>query len=120
MADRTLVITWGAVVRGREEGALDNFEAVVGLYARMQQEGRITGFDVALLAPNATMDGFMQLSGSAEQIGAVREDADFQRLMTEASLIVDDLCLIDGYIGEGINSQMAMFRDAVAKAPQLA
>lgn len=120
MADRAMVITWGAVVRGREERALENFNDVVGLYGRMQQEGRIEGFDVTLLLPNSTIDGFMQLTGSAEQIAAVREDAEFQRLMTAATLIVDDLCIIEGYVNEGIAKQMTQFQEAVSAVPQTA
>jgi hypothetical protein len=120
MADRTLILTWGAVVRGREERALENFNEVVGLYGRMQQEGRIERFEVTLLAPNATIDGFMQLHGSAEQLVAVREDPEFQRVLSEAMLIVDDLCMIDGYVNEGVSSQMALFQQAIAKVPQAA
>ena len=120
MADRTMVITWGSVVRGREERALENFDDIVGLYGRMQQEGRIAKFSVALLQPNAQFDGFMQLDGDAAQLAAVREDAEFRRLMTESSLIVDDLCVLDGHINEGIPSQMSVFRDAVSKVPQAA
>ncbi len=120
MADRSLVISWGDVVRGREERALDNFNAVVGLYGRMQQEGRIERFDVTLLAPNGRLGGFMQLLGSAEQLAAVREDDEFQRLLTEGTLIVDDLALTDGYVGAGIGEQMQLFQQAVAKVPQMA
>jgi len=120
MADRTLVLTWGAVVRGREERSLETFNEVVAFYGRMQQEGRIEQFDVTLLAPNASINGFMQLRGSAEQLAAAREDPDFQRLLSEAMLIVDDLCVIDGYVNEGVSGQMALFQQAIAKVPQAA
>jgi hypothetical protein len=120
MADRTLVLTWGAVVRGREERSFETFNEVVGFYGRMQQEGRIEHFDVTLLAPNASINGFMQLRGSAEQLAAVREDTDFKRLLSEAMLIVDDLCMIDGYVNEGVSAQMALFQQAIAKVPQAA
>lgn len=120
MADRVLLLTWGQVVRGREERALENFNEVVGLYGRMQQEGRIERFDVTLLLPNATIDGFMQLHGSTAQIAAVREDAEFQRLVTEATLIVDDLSITDGYVNEGIAAQMDVWQHAIARVPQMA
>lgn len=120
MADRAMVITWGEVVRGREERAAENFNDAVGLYGRMQQDGRIERFDVTLLLPNAGIHGFMQLQGSAEQIAAVREDAEFRRLLIEAGLIVDRLTLTEGYVNEGIASQMAQWQQAVAKVPQMA
>lgn len=118
MADRALVLTWGAVVRGREERALDNFNEVVGLYGRMQQEGRIEQFDVTFLSPNARIDGIMRLQGTAEQMAAVKDDPEFQRILTEATLIVDDLTITDAYVNEGIAAQMELFRDAVSKVPQ--
>jgi hypothetical protein len=118
MADRALVLTWGEVVRGREERALDNFNEVVGLYGRMQQEGRIEQFDVTILAPNARIQGMMELQGTAEQMAAVKNDPEFRQLMTEATLIVDDLTITDAYVNEGIAAQMEMYRDAVSKVPQ--
>ena len=42
MADRVLFITWGEVVRGREERALEVFSESLGFYGRLQQDGRIT------------------------------------------------------------------------------
>ena len=52
MADRVLFIGWGTPVRGREERALEVFNESLGLYGRMQQEGRIESFDVTLLGAN--------------------------------------------------------------------
>jgi hypothetical protein len=115
-----MVITWGQVVRGREERAFDNFNAVVAYHAGLQSAGRIERLQVTLLSPNAALGGFMQLVGSAEQLAAVREDAEFQRLIVEASLIVDDLTLLDGYVDDGIAAQMALWQEAISKTPQMA
>ena len=68
MADRVLFISWGENVAGREERGLEVFNEAVGFYGRMQQEGRIEGFDVVLLEPNGDIDGYIELTGSAEQL----------------------------------------------------
>jgi hypothetical protein len=120
MADRSMVITWGQVVRGREERALDNFNAVVAYHAGLQAAGRVERFTVTLLSPNAVMGGFMQLLGTGGQLAAVRDDPEFQRLLVESSLIVDDLTVIDGYVDDGLAAQMALFQEAIAKSPQMA
>jgi hypothetical protein len=121
MADRIIMITWGANVAGREERGLEVFNEAVGLYGRMQQEGRIESFDVALLSPNGGgIDGFMALRGSAEQLAAVKEDEDYLRVMTDASLIVEDLCVCDGYSNEGIAPMMAIYQEAIGRVPQMA
>ncbi len=120
MADRVLFISWSGPVRGREERALEVFNTAMGLYGRLQQAGRIEGFDVTLLGPNTALDGCIQIRGSATQLADVREDEEFQRVMIDASLIVDDLSMADGYTDEGIARQMELYREAIAKVPQLA
>jgi hypothetical protein len=118
MADRVLFLGWNTPVRGREERGLEVFNEAVGLYGRMQQEGRIEGFDVVLLEPNGGLNGYMQLRGSTDQIAAVRADEEFRRMTADASLIVDELRLIDGYCNEGVAQEIALYQEAVAKVPQ--
>ncbi|HEX3279372.1 MAG TPA: hypothetical protein VHR40_12685 [Thermoleophilaceae bacterium] len=120
MADSVLMITWGAPVHGREERGLDVFNESMGLYGRFQQEGRIESFDVAILEPNGLMDGFIALRGSAEQLAALRQDEEFRRTTVDASLIVQDLQLIDGTMGEGVARDIAMYSEAISKVPQTA
>jgi hypothetical protein len=120
MADRILFIGWGTPVRGREERGLEVFNEVIGLYGRMQQEGRIEKFDVVLLGPNAELNGYIELYGSAEQLVAVRESEDFRRTLADANLVVDDLRQIDGFANEAIAQQMALYQESIARVPQTA
>jgi hypothetical protein len=120
MADRVLFISWGQTVRGREERAMEVFNETMGFYGRLQQESRIESFDVALLEPHAGIDGYILLRGSAEQLAALREDGEFQRNTVDATLIVDDLRIVDGYTNEGVAQQMALYQSAIAKVPQSA
>jgi hypothetical protein len=121
MADRIMHITWGANVAGREERGLEVFNEAMGLYGRMQQEGRIESFEVALLEPNGAGEaGYITLHGSAEQLAAVREDEEFQRNMIDASLIVTNLCICMGSANEGVAREVALFQDAVSRVPQMA
>lgn len=118
MADRMLFISWGTPVRGLEERGLDVFNEAIGLLGRMQQEGRIESFDVALLAPNADLNGYVAVRGSAEQIDALRQDDEFMRNTADAMMIVDRLRHIEGYTNEGVARQMDIYRDAIANVPQ--
>ena len=120
MADRVLYVGWGQPVRGREERALEVFNESVGLYGRMQQEGRIESFEIMLFGANPTVSGFATLRGDAAQVQAVQEAEDFQRMIIDAALIVDDLTVMAGYANAGIARQMAMYAEAVAKVPQAA
>jgi hypothetical protein len=120
MADRSLVFTWGQVVRGREERALENFQAVTTYYGGRKRLGEIEQFDVVLLEPNAAMGGMMILQGSEDQLRALRHQEQFLQLMAESSLIVDDLTLFDGFVGQGVADRMALFAEAIHKVPQMA
>lgn len=120
MADRVLFVGWGTPVRGAEERGIEVFNEALGILGRMQQEGRIEGFDVCLLEPNESLGGFILTRGSAEQIDALRADEDFQRNTIDAQLIVDDFRHIAGWTNEGVGQQMAMYQEALAKIPQRA
>lgn len=120
MADRMLFIGWGDVARGREERALEVFNEALGILGRMEQDGRIEGFDVALLMPNAGLDGYMQVRGTAAQIAAVRDDPEFMRNTVDAGLVVDGLRHIEGFCNDGVARQMAMYSEATARVGQTA
>ena len=120
VADRMLMVSWGRVVTGREERAIEVFNEAVGLYGTMQQDGRIESFDVALMSPNATLDGYIALKGDAAQLAKVREDPDFIRSTADAMLIVNDFAICDGYCNQGVADQMAIFQEASGKVPQSA
>ena len=118
MADRVLLISWGAPVRGREERGLEVFNEAVGLFGRMQQDGRIESFDVVLLSPNGDIAGYIALQGSSEQIAALDQDEEFMRTTIDAGLIVENFRHTTGYTNEGVARQMALYQDAVGKVPQ--
>jgi hypothetical protein len=120
MADRMLFIGWGAAVRGREERSLEVFNEAVGLYGRLQQDGRIESFDVVLLEPNGDLAGYIELHGSAEQLATVRQREDFRRMLVDAALIVEDIRIIEGATNGGVAADIALFQEAIAKVPQTA
>jgi hypothetical protein len=120
MADRMLLITWGPAVRGREERALEVFNEALGLLGRMQQDGRLESFDVALMRPNTHMSGCMLIKGTGAQIDALQDDSDFLRNTTDAEMIVENLHHCEGFTGDGVARMIEMFRESAAKVPQMA
>lgn len=118
MADRVLFIGWTTPVRGREERAVEVFNDALGICGRMQQDGRIEGFDVVLLTPNDGLGGYIEMHGTAEQLAAVREDEEFRRNTIDANLSVEGIRHIDGFANEAVARQMAMYQEALAKVPQ--
>lgn len=114
MADAGLFIGWGAPVRGRETKGLDVFNEALAYQARAQEEGRTEGFEVALLGPHGGgLAGFILVRGSEEQMATLRADEEFQRINTRASLIIDELGVVDAALGEGIAEQIGTYREAI-------
>jgi hypothetical protein len=120
MADRMLFTSWGTVVRGREERALEVFNDILGFYGRLQQEGRIESIDVALLEPALGVRGYLTIHGSAAQLAELRGDEEYMRLMVDSELIVEDFSVVDGYANEGVARQLAIYQEQLSKVPQRA
>ena len=121
MADRVLFIGWGESVRGREERGLEVFNEAMGFYGRAQQDGRIEKFDVVLLTPHGGgLGGYIAVHGTEQQLMELQQDAEYQRNIVDAGLIVDELGAVMGYCNEGIAPQMALYQEAVGKVPQSA
>jgi hypothetical protein len=120
MAERCVVVTWGAPVAGREERGLEVFNEAIGFYGKCQAEGRIESFDICLLTPNAGMNGCITLKGSVDQLNTLKEDDDYRRILTDANLVVKNLCVVDGATDEGIGQMVQTYQEAVSRVPQTA
>jgi hypothetical protein len=118
MADRVLHISWGSPVPGREERGLEVFNEAIGLYGRLQQDGQIESFDVALFAANSDLGGYIELHGTHQQLDAAQQDEEFQRVTIDASLVVTDLRIAEAYTNEGVAQEMARYQEAISKVPQ--
>jgi hypothetical protein len=115
MAEAGLFIGWGRVARGREDRALDAFNETLELYGRMQSDGRIESFEVCLLEPHGgDLGGFVLLRGSEAQMDAIHHDEEFLRLMQKANLIVDDLGIVNAFVGDGLQRAISRYREQLA------
>lgn len=116
MSDRSLFVGFGAPVRGREERAVEVFNAFVGMFGRMQSDGRIEGMDVCLLDPHGgELGGFFLAHGTEEQCAALPYDEEFRRAVVDATLIVENFGVVPATTGEAVGPEMAIYTDAVKK-----
>ncbi|MEA2171557.1 MAG: hypothetical protein QOF76_4857 [Solirubrobacteraceae bacterium] len=120
MADRLLMVTWDEPVRGAEARAVEVFNDALGILGRMQQEGRIEKFDVALLEPNGGLGGFITVLGSQDQITAMRADEQWHRNTVEATLCVDGMKHVEGVCNDGVATEMALYVELAGAVPQRA
>jgi hypothetical protein len=113
MAGEALFIGWGPVVRGREKQGLQVFQQSMEYYAKLQQDGRIEGFDVFLLAPHGgDLNGFVTLRAERQALAQVRFSDEFERLLVRASSIIDSLGVVIAYSGDALAKQMDLFSQA--------
>jgi hypothetical protein len=113
MADAGLFIGWGTPVRGRELKGLEVFNEALAFQGKLQDAGEIESFEVALLGPHGGgLSGFILIRGSEEQMSALRANDEFQRINTRASLMVDELGVVDVALGDGMGETLNLYREA--------
>ena len=116
MADRALFVGFGEPVRGREERAIEVFNDFVGMFGRMQSDGRIEGMDVCLLDPHGgDLGGFFMVHGDEAQCAQLANDEEFRRASIDAGLIVENFGIGPARTGDAVGAEMAMYAEAVRK-----
>ncbi len=116
MADRALFVGFGEPVRGREERAIEVFNDFVGMFGRMQSDGRIEGMEVCLLDPHGgDLGGFFMVHGSQAQCSALNDDEEFRRAVIDATLIAENFGVVPARTGEAVGPEMGMYTEAIKK-----
>lgn len=113
MAGEALFLGWGPVVRGREQKALQVFQKTIEYYGRLQQEGRIDSFEPVLIAPHGgDLGGFVLLRGERSKLDEIRSSEEFERAVTRAATIVENVGVINAFTGESLGQTMSRFQAA--------
>jgi hypothetical protein len=113
MAGEALFLGWSAVVRGREQQALQVFQETVEYYGKLQQEGQIDSFEPVLIAPHGgDLAGFVLLRGERGKLDELRSSEALERLVTRAATVADNVGVINAYTGESLGEALARFQTA--------
>ena len=108
MADAALFVGWGNVVRGREQRGLEVFNEALQYYSDLQRQKEIESFEVVLLEQHGgDLNGFVLIRGDEDRLAKLRNDREFQRRILRAQLIVDNIGVVSGLIGNSINRALA-------------
>lgn len=114
-SDFGLFIGFGLVKSGREQQALEVFGEAQQYNEKLKQRGEIESYETVLLELHGgDLGGFTLLRGTADKLNRLRyEDEEFQRLVSRASLVVDDFGVVGAAIGDRIRKQMGIFEQSV-------
>ncbi len=116
MSEAALCTVWGIPVPGREKDALDNYGDALQYLGRLQQEGKIEGFEVVVLGPTGgDLTGFMLVRGTQAQLDAARHEDEYERLLIRQQLVAQHVRTTDAYVDEGLARIMGQYTDAVGK-----
>jgi hypothetical protein len=115
MAEAALFTGWGPPVRGREAKGLEVFGEAIGWWSARVDAGEVESFDVVLLAPHGgELAGFILAKGSDAQISALRDNEELGTLTTRAAMIVENVGVVDGVTGDGIQKSIEIYQQAIA------
>jgi hypothetical protein len=115
MAEAGLFIGWGAPIRGREAKGLEVFAEALAYYGKAEQEARIESQETVLLRPHGgDLAGFILVRGSEAQITALRAEDEFERIVTRATLVVQNVGVVDAALGDGLQASIGVYQTAVA------
>jgi hypothetical protein len=116
VSESGLFVGWGQAVRGREKRSLDVFNEAVTYYGERMADGSIESFEPVLLNPHGgDLQGFFLIKGSAQGLATMMASEEFQRLHVRAGMIVENLGIIDAWVGDGVLSQLGYFGDAAGE-----
>jgi hypothetical protein len=116
MAEMGVFIGWGPPVRGREAKGLEVFQEAIAYWGRLDQEGVIESFEVAVLYPHGgDLAGFALLRGSGEALDRLRASDEFNRLIARAGLIVEGLGVVSAAVGESLGAQVEIYQQALGE-----
>jgi hypothetical protein len=111
MAGEALFLGWGPVVRGREQTSLKVFQETIEYYGRLQQEGKIESFEPVLIAPHGgDLGGFVLLRGERAKLDEIRSSEEFERAVTRAASVVDNVGVINAFTGEALGRALSRFQ----------
>jgi hypothetical protein len=116
MANHALFIGWNRAVPGREAHAVELFGKLLGFLGKQQQSGGIESFEPVLLESHGgDLNGFCLIRGESDKLERLRLSDEFREIITHAVIHVGNMGVIPGFLGAGLQDQMARFGRAIPK-----
>jgi len=115
VAEFGLFIGFGSPRAGKEAAAGKNFEEAVAYCEALKAAGEIESVEYVLLAAHGgDLTGFFLLRGDPEKLGRLSMAAEFQRLITRASVASDGVGVVNAVVDAGVMQRMAAWKEAIA------
>jgi len=108
MSDFGLFVGFGPPIDGRETQATQVFGEAVAYYTRLQQQGDIERFEVALLeAHGGDLNGFILLRGDPVKLAMARASEEWARLVIRANFVVRGVGIVSALLDAEAQRQVS-------------
>jgi hypothetical protein len=116
MANAALFIGWGSPVPSRERQALEVFGQVMQYYGRLKGEGEIESVEPVALEPHGgDLGGFVLIQGDRDKLSRLRTNPEFVHNINRVALVVQNVGVVTGYIGEELTRLFADFQSQISE-----
>jgi len=114
MADNALYIGWNRAVIGREKLAMELFTGFMSFLQEQVNSETIESYEpVVLGAHGGDMNGFFLVRGEATKLDTLKRSDRFLDLLTQCSYAVENVGVIDAFIGNGLSSQITRYNKLI-------
>lgn len=111
MAIAALFIGYGSTAPGHAQCALHVFNDALQYNGCLQQQGQIESFRPMFLESHGSdLAGFIFLRGDRNTLNGIRFTEGSMRLTNPTSLVVQNVGMVSGFIGEELNRLFQDFR----------
>ena len=100
MAKSAVVVSWGALIPGREAAGKRVLGEALAYLEGLQRAQRIDSFEAVALDPHGgDLHGFVLVKGERDAIEAMRADEVFQRIAVRVQLVHERVRIVGAYSG---------------------
>ena len=101
MADAGLLIGWNRVASGKSDKAVELWAEMLVFLRRLHASGQIERFEPVLLgAHGGTLNGFVLLKGTQENLDRLRNSEEFLRFNVRANKTLEGFAVLRAHFGE--------------------
>ena len=101
MADAGLLIGWNRVVNGRDQNAVELWSEMLVYLRRLHAEGGVSRYEPVLLgAHGGSLNGFVLVWGTQEQMDRLRNSNEFLLLNVRAQKSLEGFTVVRAHFGE--------------------
>ena len=116
MAKGALFVAWGQIIPGRGQKSIKVFNEAIEYYTNLLKQGEIDSFEPVFVDVfSGDFTGFFFLKADRDKLDRMKSSEAFIALHARAALVVSNVRVLDGTLGEGIKSRLANFAKNVAE-----